>query len=262
MVCCYVLLTADRVGEEPRVLLEEKILGSESWDGVDPQPSTEWDDHQGTTAVHSRPPGATGSPGQQLEPDRAWESEVECKESQTLFPEAFSEPTHTTSVPLGVPTASSAQPTAITDTTVPHQGTPGSLPRQGTPGSLPHQGTLGSLPRQGTPGSLPRQGTPGSLPRQGTPGSLPHQGTPGSLPQQPPPVSFRSGSVQYIHYVHQLFILCVFSSAPVEFQTTASSVSASHSSRLRSRHKRLARSQIPSQPVEMPNGSFPEVHSN
>lgn len=54
---------------------------------------------------------------------------------------------------------------------------------------------------------------------------------------------------------------CSSSHQPVEFQIGVSMPSgASHSSRHHSRHKRLARSQIPSQPVEMPKGTYPEVY--
>ncbi|CAI8030040.1 hypothetical protein GBAR_LOCUS17024 [Geodia barretti] len=213
--CCLAL---GRAGEERG--REEKShplpVAAEAWDDeMDPQPSTEWEDHRKTAGSPAQP-----SP---LEPssavaDQTWDSEAESKGSQTLFPEAFTDPA-TSEIPglpiPGLPTASSAQPTALAAT------------------------SLGSLPHPTTPGSLPHQTTPGYLPRQMTPGSLPHQTTAGFLPQRPTP-SLSSSRL----------------TAPVEFQTVASSV---HSSRLHSRHKRLARSQIPSQPVEMPKGTYPEM---
>ena len=56
LVC---VLVAERTGEEARVV-EEKTLpvAAETWDDLDPQPSTEWEDHHHhkvTTADHSRP---------------------------------------------------------------------------------------------------------------------------------------------------------------------------------------------------------------
>ena len=142
-------------------------MATEAWEDMDPQPSTEWDDHhhhhhhhhhhQVTTIYQFRPLDATGlvvcvsclvsnlpqtvSPvGLHIPPndlsdpspgDQTWDSEAESKSSQPLFPEAipFSEPSPVaSSLPLtGLPTASCAQPTPLTATTP-------ALPRQPTPG--------------------------------------------------------------------------------------------------------------------------------
>lgn len=131
-------------------------IQTEAWEEVDPQPSTEWEDHQlhqvthhwgalGTTGDHcvyvyiALSP-QTGSPPHHpnsIDPaavDHTWDSEAESKGSQPLFPEAipFTEPSPmgaANTLPLvGLPTASCAQPT-------PHTATAPALPRQPTPGS-------------------------------------------------------------------------------------------------------------------------------
>lgn len=154
-------------------LKEEKShpIVSESWDDVDLQPSTEWDDHKVTNTNHSglKPTdvvtsynqmgggGGTVSPPHTIDHtmssgDGMWDSEVESKGSQTVFPEAFADPASVTvsssgSLPPlpGLPRASSAQPTSLASTapTLPQQSTPGSLlqqqQQQNTPVPLPQR---------------------------------------------------------------------------------------------------------------------------
>ena len=128
-------------------------------------------------------------------------------------------------------------------------------------GHYPARELRGHYPTRELWGHYPARELRGHYPTKELRGHCPTRELRGHYPSNLP--LFRSGQAVFNTYIMCTSCsYCVFSSAPVEFQTTASSVSASHSSRLRSRHKRLARSQIPSQPVEMPNGSFPEVRSN
>lgn len=76
--------------------------------------------------------------------EQTWDSEAESKESQPIFPEAYTEPVVSLDTSITQqPTTSLAQPTTITPPLL-HQPTPGSLLHQPNPGSLPHQPNIGS----------------------------------------------------------------------------------------------------------------------
>lgn len=79
-------------------------------------------------------------------------------------------------------------------------------------------------------------------------------------PVTPPPSGWQTilltHTLSLLHTVLRPFI-SFQALEPDVFMSTPSPPSSS--TRHRSRHKRLARSQIPSQPVEMPQGTYPEV---